>query len=132
MKLSYFRFTDINVFLESPESTLSPLRSSASFSCSVLSAEARELLWEVDGGQTSSESYAEDLRQRGLQWSSSEENQKARLQLTVLTSEANNETRIVCVAFTVRFGIVKTPPAFLYVYGRYNVYYTTLTAVLWE
>ena len=78
----------------------------------------RELLWEVDGGQTSSDSYAESLRGRGLNWTNSKDNQKWSLQLTVLASNENNGTRIVCVAFTVSDGIIKTPATHLYAYGR--------------
>ncbi|CAI8008067.1 hypothetical protein GBAR_LOCUS5592 [Geodia barretti] len=105
-------------FIESPQPSLSPLLSSASFSCSVNSTEVRELLWEVDGGQTSSDSYAESLRGRGLNWTNSKDNQKWSLQLTVLASKENNGTRIVCVAFTVSDGIIKTPATHLYAYGH--------------
>ena len=78
-----------------------------------------ELLWEVDGGQTSSDNYAESLRGRGLKWTNSKDNQICSLQLTVLASEENNGTRIVCVAFTVSDGIIKTTAVHLYAYGKY-------------
>ena len=117
LKQTLTHSADVNVFLESPEPSLSSLHSFISFSCSVVASEVTEVLWEVDGGQTSSKSYAEVLRERGLQWRYYKDGLETNLQLTVLASEENNDTQIVCVAFTVTSGIIKTPPVNLYVYG---------------
>ena len=121
---------DFSGFLESPQPSLSSLLASASFSCSVISSEVTELLWEVDGGQTSSKSYAIKLRERGLEWRHYQDNERSSLELTVLASEENNGTGIVCVAFTVSDGIQKTSPVYLYAYGTYAFFMQH--HVLWE
>ena len=101
-----------------PQSNISPLGSSASFSCSVVAEAVEELLWEVNGGQTSSESYGKTLREKGMEWRYFENDQESNLELTILASEENDETTVVCVAFTLNHGILKTPQVTLSVYGK--------------
>ena len=104
-----------------PQCSLTPLLSYATFSCSAVVGRVKELLWDVNGLQTSSTTYAEVLKERGMQWSYYEDDNEANLQLTVLASEENNETSIVCVALTNKLEVMKTPPVSLSVYGNCNI-----------
>ena len=108
----------MRVFLASPHPSLTPLNSTATFTCSARSDLVEELLWEVDGGQTSSPGYAQLLRDKGLQWNLTDDSLWKVLELTVFASMSNNETKIMCVAFTTSGNIIKTTAVLLTVYGR--------------
>ena len=113
-----FSESDMRVFAASPQASLTPLNSTAVFACSATSDLVEELLWEVDGGQTSFPVYAQVLRDRGLEWSMTDDRFLKILELTVLASIINNETEIKCVAFTTSGTFIKTAAVHLTVYGK--------------
>ena len=108
-----------SVFI-SPQPSLAPLNSITIFICRAASHLVQELLWEVDGGQTSSSAYAAVLRERGIHWSSTEDPERGwtTLQLRAHATATNNGTEIQCVAFpTSSSKLMKTALATLTVYG---------------
>jgi hypothetical protein len=114
-------YGDRDVFILSPQSSLAPLNSSATFTCRVHSDLVRQLLWEVDGGQTSSAVHAATLREKGMTWNCTEDSERGwlTLELTAAATVNNNHTEIQCVAFTTAPpSPVKTPLVTLTVYGR--------------
>ena len=108
------------VFIESPQPSVSPLNSTTTFTCTARAGQVQELLWEVDGGQTSYDSYSAALRERGVVWSYEIQQDWILLQLNASATVGNNGTKIVCVAFTSDSTIMKTAVATLYVYGIYS------------
>ena len=114
----------LDVFLIQPEPRLSPINSTSTFTCTAVSGQVQNLLWEVDGGQTTSELYTEVLRKRGIQWNSTRDSDRGWVTqlLTATASIINNGTMISCVAFTTNHRFLKTPPVTLTVYGRQHCY----------
>ena len=109
-----------SVFILSPRPSLAPLNSITIFTCRAASHLVQELLWEVDGGQTSSSAYAAVLRERGIHWSSTEDPERGwtTLQLRAHATASNNGTEIQCVAFpTSSSKVRKTALTTLTVYG---------------
>lgn len=110
----------LDVFIIHPEANLSPINSTASFTCTAMAEHVQQLLWEVNGGQTSSDTYTDALREMGIQWNSTHDRQSGLITqlLTATASPTNNGTKIRCVAFTTENMFLKTPLVTLTVYGR--------------
>lgn len=115
--------SDLNIFLMSPQPSLAPFGSIATFTCRVSEQLVEYSLWEVNGGHTTTPQYARVLIGRGISWNSTEDRERGwtSMELKAAATTINNGTTIQCVAYIPSTQIfTETPVVTLTVYGMYT------------